>query len=317
MTPAPAVSITPQVFLAQVTYSPWDHILALAWSPGGDLLASAAGSQVYVYRYPHLSLQATLPVGVRVGQMAFDPASPPANPWLAMAVRDGSLQIWDAQAGKQMATWEAHRRSANSLAFSPDGESLASTGNDAMVRLWNLAAFHQSRLVEFPLKAEMIGGAVAVPAVRFSPDGSLLASVDLGAIRLRDPRTQRLVRTLRTSLPVFTIEFSPDGHLLAAAEQQGRVEVWDVTSGEFQATWLAMDEPRGFIWALAFSPEGSRLAAAGSTGSLTIWDVSDGKMLTGLKAQNLALAALAFSPDGRVLAMGGLDGVLNLWQAAP
>lgn len=304
--------------MAEIAFSPWDHVLALAWSPDGSLLAAAAGSQVYIYRYPDLTQAAVLPIGVRCSQLVFDPFATPERPLLAAAVRDGSLQLWDPLSGSLMARWEAHRKSANSLAFSPDGNSLASVGNDAMVRIWDLSQFRISQDVLIEMKAEMIGGAVAVPAVRYSPDGLLLASVDLGVIRLRDPQTQRLVRTLHTETSLFDIVFSPDGGWLAAAEMDNQVQIWDPASGELVSALTVPGKPAGtaraFVWTVLFNTTGSLLAAGSSTGRLAIWSVPGQELVLETFAHSRGISALAFHPDGSVLATGGLDGTLRVWS---
>lgn len=318
-TPEPSPTAANPYLLAEIFYTQWDHVLALAWSPDGSLLAVAAGSQVYIYHYPDLAQAAVLPVGLRPSQLAFDPFSPPSSPRLAMAVRDGSLQIWDPLNEVLLASWEAHRKSANSLMFSPDGASLASVGNDAMVRLWDMTHFRTTGEAKLDLLAEMVGGAVAVPAVRFSPDGALLASVDLGLLRLRDPQTQRLVRTLRTETSVFNIEFSPDGRWLAAAELDNQLQVWDATSGELAYTLIVPGRWTGrpFLWAAAFNSAGSLLAAGSSTGRIAVWSAADQASILDVFGHTRGCTSLAFHPQANILATGGLDGVLRIWTLAP
>jgi WD40 repeat protein len=164
----------------------------------------------------------------------------------------------------------------------------------------------------------MIGGAFTVPDVSFSPDGSLVASVDIHDIRLRDPATQRLVRTLRGDTSIFRIAFSPDGRQLAAAEMGNTLSLWDVASGQLIERWSASAGQAGdekiFLWGLAFSPDGSRLAAGGSDGMVTVWSMDTGQVVQRFRAHQRAVTSLAFSPDGALLASGSLDGNLRLWS---
>jgi WD40 repeat protein len=234
---------------------------------------------------------------------------------LAVASKDGRLQLWEASSGEQLSAWKAHQKGAKSAAFSPDGLQLASTGGDAMVRLWDVR--HCSKPLKKP-PAEMIGGAYAIPDVSFSPDGSLVASVDIHDIRLRDPATQRLVRTLRGDTSIFRIAFSPDRRLLAAAEMGNSLSLWDVAAGQLFERWSASAGQAGdakiFLWGLAFSPDGLRLAAGGSDGMVTVWAADTGQVVQRWRAHAEAVTSLAFSPDGEQLASGGLDGNLRLWN---
>ena len=216
--------------------------------------------------------------------------------------------------------WIAHQKGAKSVAFNPDGGTLATTGGDAMVRLWELPLL-AADLPEAPaLRAEMIGGAYTIPDARFSPDGSLVASVDIHDIRLRDPATQRLARTLRGENSIFRIAFSPDGGLLAVAEMGNRLRLWETASGLSLGVWPASAEPAGnekvFLWDLVFSPDGKWLAAGGSDGMITLWRVTDGQAASRFPAHAQAVTSLAFSPDGQQLASGGLDSVVRLWEVS-
>ena len=289
----------------------------MGWSPDGSLLAVAAGERVYVYGAVDLAPRQTLALGVWANRLAFRPAAQAeaVTPYLlALANTDGSLQFWDAASGQQLCAIYAHRNGANGLAFRPDGLVLASAGNDGMLRLWDLASLDEGgqtpadcQVVE---QAEIIGGAYAVPAVAFSPDGALLAAVDLHNIRLREPATQLLVRTLNGSTSMFTIAFSPDGSLLAAGELGNTLRLWEVQSGEER---LALSQPapvRTFIWSLAFSPDGRWLAAGGSDGWVRLWELPSGTLVYAARLHSAAVTGLAFSPDGRVLASGGLDAVV-------
>ena len=301
------------------SFGSWEQVLAMAWSPDGRLLAASAGEHVYILDGGIFQLQQTLQTGSWSDRLAFSPVPMSNIPYLlAAASKDGRVQLWDASRGKPLPAWDAHQKGAKSVAFSPDGGWLASSGGDAMVRLWDVQALLEKPSEKPTALAEMIGGAYAIPDVSFSPDGSLVASVDIHDIRLRDPATQRLARTLRGDTSIFRIAFSPDGSRLAAAEMGNTLSVWDVATGQLIDRWSASGGQAGdgkiFLWGLAFSPDGSRLAAGGSDGMVTTWAVDTGQVVQRFQAHDRAVTSLAFSPDGALLASGSLDGKLRLWN---
>jgi WD40 repeat protein len=318
-TPTFTPQITPSPWSFEHSFGPWEQVLSLAWSPDGELLAIAAGEHVYILDGSTFRLQGTLEVGSWSDRLAFSPVPIRNIPYLlAVAAKDSQVQLWDASLGERLIAWDAHQKGAKSVSFSSDGARLASTGGDAMVRLWDVPALLEKPSEEPVPLAEMIGGAYAIPDVSFSPNGSLVASVDIHDIRLRDPSTQRLVRTLRGDTSIFRIAFSPDGLHLAAAEMGNTLSLWDVAAGQLIGSWPVSGGQVGnaqiFLWGLAFSPDGSRLVAGGSDGMVTVWDSGTGQMVKRFQAHSRAVTSLAFSPDGALLASGGLDSVLRLWK---
>lgn len=310
-TPQPAAAAR-----APLQYPAWYLVQALAWSPDGSLLAVSAGEKIYIYATADMAQRQVLETGVWASRLAFQPQGPDGREVLAFGGTDGSLQFWDVSSGERICALQAHRHGTNSLDFRPDGQVLASSGNDAMLRLWDVSALAAPGGAEpgtCPVTelAEMIGGAYGVPAVAFSPDAALVAAADGQDIRLRDPATQRLDRTLRGESSMFALAFSPNGSLLAAGEMRSTVRVWDVQTNE---TLLALSPPaaaRVFIWSLAFSPDGSWLAAGGSDGWVRLWEMPSGRLAYAARLHAGGVSTLAFSPDGRLLASGGLDAVVN------
>ena len=323
-TPQPPSPITPQNTSQLQTvklfrYSPWDLVLAAAWSPDGRWLAAAAGEHVHLYDGRTLEQAADLDVGVWANSLVFYQYDGLTR--LALAAKDGSLQAWEIPQGRQIFSFAAHRKGANSLAVSPDGSRLASTGNDAIVRLWDLATLEsQLQATPQPL-AELIGGAFAVPAIRFSPDGSLLASVDGHVVRLRQVATQQLVHTLYGENSIFDIAFSPDGRWLAGGQIGDTLRLWDTASGETLATWQKphpYSDPAGiFLWSIAFNLSGDLLASGGSDRLVTLWNPASGEILAELSGHTGGVSCVAFSPDGVWLASGGMDASLRLWTVKP
>lgn len=303
-TPIPAGSLA---LVHSIQYPAYELVHALSWSPDGAWLAVSAGETVYLYDGLSFEPRHALKAGAWASGLAFTPK----GDRLALAARDGTLQLWDVALGAQDASFFAHQKGANSLSFSPDGQLLASAGNDAILRVWDVAAILTQ--AEPKPVSDMIGGAFAVPAVRFNPQGTLLASVDLQYIRLRDPATTRLVRSLLSQASVFRIAFSPDGEYLAAAETDATVRLWEVETGS-EVGVIQLSEPAGFLWDVAFSPDGSMVGAVSSQGVAALWEFPAGGLLAEFQAQARAVSALAFSPDGQWLATGGLDAAVRFWQ---
>jgi WD40 repeat protein len=290
----------------------------LAWSPDGTRLAVSAGDWVHVYNANTLAELQSLYAGAWVVDLDYLNGG-----LLAMADKEGSLQFWETDTGTRLCRMQAHNKGANSLDIDPGGRLLASVGNDAILRLWDLTPLIVGSAVSFneencdlQLQAEMIGGAFAVPAVRFSPDGTLVASIDLQTVRLRDPLTQRLVRSLYADNSLFDIAFSPDGRWLATAELGNQVRLWQVGTGESLHTLVQNEAPSRFMWRVAFSPDGKILAAGSSDGSITLWDSASGDLLRSIPTHGRAVTALEFSPDGRWLASGSLDASVKLWETS-
>lgn len=299
-----------------ITYAPWELVHNLVWSLDGAQLVVAAGDWAHVYDSATLDELESLYVGAWAVDLKYHPSD-----LLALAAKDDSLQFWDTGTGDLLCRIQAHEKGSNSLDISSDGGLLASAGNDAILRLWDLTPLLDGSSIQTPSgvcnlqpQAEMIGGAFAVPAVRFSPDSTLVASIDLQVVRLRDPLTQRLVRTLRADNSLFDIIFSPDGRWLASAELGNQVRVWEVSTGEALHTLAYAESPDEFIWREAFSPDGITLAVGSSDGTIVLWDAASGELLRTIPAHTRAVTALGFSPDGRWLASGGLDASVRLWE---
>ena len=197
-------------------------------------------------------------------------------------------------------------RVVTSVAFSPDGKTLASVSrNDQTIRLWDVATGEQ--------KHTLPGNAF----VAFSPDGQTLATGgDDGTLRLWDVNSgeHRQTRTGHVGW-VYSAAFSPDGNTIASVSSNGRepvhVHVWDVNSGERLRTLTGHTNR---VYSVAFSPDGNTIASGDLGGTLRLYDANSGEPLQTLTGQGIVLS-VAFSPDGNTIASGGVRLPIHLWDA--
>jgi WD40 repeat protein/tRNA A-37 threonylcarbamoyl transferase component Bud32 len=192
---------------------------------------------------------------------------------VASAGAEGVVKVWEVETGREVHALPGHPTWVQCLAFSPDGKRLLSGGFDGNVKVWDAVAgkeiltFHDHQR---PLYT-----------VAFSPDGKLVASASEDiepVIRLWDPATGRPVRTLGGhTRSTRRAVFSPDGRLLISAGLDGRVKVWDVTTGEEVLTFQGTGD------FLSFSPDGHRLYLGGG-GAVLVWNALPWKDESGAPA---------------------------------
>jgi WD40 repeat protein len=202
-----------------------------------------------------------------------------------------------------------HIGEVTDVAFSPDGNLLASSSRYGTITLWEVAG-RQS------LGPPLTGHIGEVTDAAFSPDGQILASGGQDStVILWDVATRRpLAPTLKGhSDKIESVAFSPDGQMLASGGQDATIILWDVAT--HQPLGLPLTGHGRTVSSVAFSRDGKTLASGSHDGTIMLWDVEDREQLdTLLTDRRDEVRSIVFSPDGEMLASGSENGTVILWD---
>lgn len=241
---------------------------------------------------------------------------------------------------RYLKTLQGHSRSVYSIAFSPDGQILASGSADATVKLWNLVSFQEITTLR--------GHTSSIRTVAISSCNQILASGSTDAtIKLWNLQSREEICTLQGhNHLVNTVAISPDGQILASGSDDCTVKLWDLHSYQEICTLQGHSDA---VLAIDISPDGKMLATGSADGTIKLWDLQNRQeircfsedlgcvyalrfwqqqeilasthgnriILKHLKT-NISVdivpgyTSIAASPDGNILAAGGL--AIDMWD---
>ncbi len=225
----------------------------------------------------------------------------PDEKLLAVGRHDGMLCVWDQQGGRILHQWQAHPYRTHSLAFSANGQVLASASIDNEVKLWDVATYRELTT----LTGERV--------VACSPvDGTVAYRTNARAIAILDPgeSTPRLISEAH-DIGVGCLSFSPDGQSLVSGGWEATVRVWNVESGTLQTE---MGRQEYSMWSIRWSPNGKYVVSGDVYGRLHIWDAVAGQPMKSMDGHRTTVTSLAFSPDSTMLASASEDNTVKLWE---
>jgi WD40 repeat protein/serine/threonine protein kinase len=224
------------------------------------------------------------------------------------------LEVMDARSGQQVQSVELSPGGVPSLCFSADGHRLAVAlwhGKGAKVFDWDGDKLGPARVLEHR---------EAVGAVKYSPDGKLLASGDTTGFRLWHAETLAQIRTVMT--PAQQLAFTPDGRTLFASWTNGQPKSvhtftrWDVATGKDLPSLTAEVPAERTLIHHQLSRDGKTLFVidGGKATHVRAIDTATGKVVFPHEGHSAALQALAVCSDNRTLASAGDDRSVKLWD---
>jgi WD40 repeat protein len=229
----------------------------------------------------------------------------PDGKQLATGAVGDSVLIRDSASGK--VSRKLPERDVTSLCFSPDGQSLAISGQDRMA-VWNLKTEREifkleERTARYRAAFAGIGALLVVgrddALRRFGRNG--------GSAELWNYATKEREYVFPHSGGYIAV--APRVQRLATANWENATKIWDLNTRH-----IVQILPTGGVRVMALSWDGSTLATSGNGSEIALWDIATAR--SHVLAKHQSVSALAFSRDGQFLASGGNDQMVSVWDIA-
>jgi WD40 repeat protein len=223
------------------------------------------------------------------------------------ASRDHTVRMWDTKTGKPIEVFRGQSGIIYDVAFSPNGDQMATASEDGTIWTWDLAEWR---------KRILIGHTDQITNAAYSPDGKRIATVSKdGTIRVWDAKSGKGLNEWKYLNPdsiASGVAFSPDNRTLITSSDDGTWRLWDSNLGlEKYESIVTTDE----VHDAQFSHNGTRIITTNSNGLGYIWDARTHELLTKLIGHTDSVATGMFSPDGKWVVTASADSNADLWDS--
>ena len=275
-------------------------VRAVAISPDGKTVAASRGNEI------HLFAIKSEPADAKKG-------TPKKDDWtFSKSLVDPTLKSPSGKVAKA-----AHISLVESMAFSPDGKTLA-TGSFQELTLWD------AEKGEVKQRIGAVGDkpstfADRVVAIAFSADGKLFATgggapTEDGEIKIFETAGGKLVGDIKNghSDTVFGVAFSPDGKLLATCAADKFVKVFSVPDGKFVKSFEGHTH---HVMGVGWAPDGKKIASCGADNFVKVWDFEKGEKIRDMQGHTKQVTQLLFvGKTPQFLTVSG-DSTVRMWNA--
>ncbi|HXZ03272.1 MAG TPA: WD40 repeat domain-containing protein, partial [Ktedonobacteraceae bacterium] len=233
----------------------------------------------------------------------------------------GKILVWDARNGNLLYTYAGHSDAVFDVAWSPDGNRIASASNDGSVQIWD--AFTGKHVVMHLSTQSSRLRRAPWNTVAWSPDSKHIAIGGEGDALVLDATTGKVTGYYGNSGgEIHSLTWSPDGTYLAIGRDDTTVQIWNVAKETNLFTFMGHSAG---VLTVAWSPDGKRIASGDANGLVLVWDALTGNHVytyrghadyyPGHFTSGTAVDAVAWSPDGKRIASGSADYTVQVWQA--
>ena len=275
----------------------------------GLLVAGFSTGVFGVYTLPDVTPVHTLSISQRLVTSA---AINPTGEWLAFGCRDlGQLLVWEWQSESYVLKQQGHFFDVNAVAYSPDGQAMATGGDDGKVKLWSSASGFC--YVTFAEHKAPVTAVAFVGGTGGRGQAVLSASLD-GTIKAFDLVRYRNFKTLVApeSVQFTCLAVDPSGDIVAAGTAEPfNIYVWNLQTGKLLDVLSGHDGP---IADLAFCSANGKLASASWDGTARVWEVFKPGTSAEVFSHPADVLAVAWRPDGKQLATSSREGVIHFWN---